>query len=107
MIRILIERRCHPGKEAETEKLLSEMRIKAVHQHGYISGETLRSIEDPLTWLIVSTWVNTDMWKAWETSPERREIISKLEPLLITPEKVSMISFSQRGGAESAHIIDK
>ena len=42
MVRVIIERRCRPGKEAELETLLVELRTRAMRQPGYISGETLR-----------------------------------------------------------------
>ena len=86
MIRVVIERHCRPGKEAELEKLLLEIRTEAMHQHGYITGETLRSIDDPTFWLVISTWVDVDLWRVWETMHERRELVSKLEPLMDTPE---------------------
>ena len=106
MIRIIIERHCQPDKTAEMERLLMQLRTMAMRQHGYISGETLHSIEDPLLWLVISTWVDVDLWKVWETMPERREIASKIEPLLTAPEKISIYNFAGRGGSESAHTIE-
>lgn len=76
-------------------------------QPGYISGETLHSVDDPTLWLVISTWLDLDMWKAWEASKERRQAMKKMEPLLIVPEKVSVFSFLRRGGSASAHKIDK
>lgn len=43
-------------------------------------------------WL-TSTWTDINSWKAWEKSPERQEIVNKIEPLLDGPEKVSIFSF--------------
>ena len=78
-----------------------------MRQRGYISGETLNSIDNPSLWLVISTWVDADLWKVWETMPERREITSKIEPLLVAPENVSIYNFDWRGGSESAHTIDR
>lgn len=107
MVRVIVERHCQPGKQAEVESLLVELRTKAMRQRGYISGETLQSVDDPLLWLVISTWTDADLWRMWETMPERRETLSKIEPVLAAPEKVSIFSFARRGGAESAHTIDK
>ena len=107
MIRVIIERHCKPGKEAEMEGLLMEARAKGMNQLGYISGETLRSVDNPSLWLVISTWVDADLWKVWETMPERLQINSTIEPLLIAPEKVSIFSFAIRGRGASAHTIDK
>jgi quinol monooxygenase YgiN len=93
MIKVILERHCHPDKAAELENLLVDLRTKAVQQRGYVSGETLRSVDDPSYWLVISTWLDIDLWKAWETSAERREIASRLEPLLTAREKVSIFSF--------------
>lgn len=105
MIRVIIERHCQPDKIAEMESLLVQLRTMAMKQHGYISGETLHSIEDPSLWLVISTWVDVDLWKVWETMPERREITGKIESLMVGHEKVSTYNFAGRGVAESAHVI--
>lgn len=93
MVRVIIERRCQPNKEAELEKLLVELRSKAMWQRGYISGETLQSVDAPSLWLVISTWLDAELWKTWENSPERQEMVTKIEQLLVVPEKVSVLSF--------------
>ena len=93
MVRVIIERRCQPNKEVELEKLLVELRSKAMWQRGYISGETLQSVDAPSLWLVISTWLDAELWKAWENSPERQEMVTKIEQLLVVPEKVSVLSF--------------
>jgi len=107
MIRVIVERHCRPDKEAELEKLLVELRCMAMKQRGYISGETLRSVVDPSLWLVISTWTDTDMWNKWKTLVDRLEIARKIDPLLAVSEKISVFTFVKRGGAESAHTIDK
>lgn len=107
MIRVIIERRCKPNKDKEMENLLIEFRGTATQQRGYVSGETLRAMDDPTLWLVISTWVDADLWKVWETSPERHQLQKKLEPLLTAPDKVTVCSFFRHGGAKSAHTIDK
>jgi heme-degrading monooxygenase HmoA len=93
MVKVVVERRCKPGQEAELERLLVELRSNAIKQRGYVSGETLRSTYDPSLWLVLSTWLDVGLWKAWEASPERQEMSRIMEPLLIIPEKVSVFSF--------------
>jgi quinol monooxygenase YgiN len=93
MVRVIIERHCRPDKDAELGKLLVELRSKGMHQPGYVSGETLRSSHDPSLWLVISTWLDAEQWETWENSQERRDIVSKIEPLLSEPEKVSIFDF--------------
>jgi len=107
MIRVIIERRCRPEKVAEMESLLVDLRTTAMRQRGYISGETLNSVNDPTLWLVISTWVDVDAWNVWQSSAERQEMQKKAMSLLIAPERISVFSFARRGGAASAHTIGK
>jgi len=103
MVRVMIERRCRADKAAAVEHLLVELRSQAMQQRGYISGETLRSVDDPSLWLVISTWLDANLWKAWERTPERRETSNKIAGLLLAPEKVTIYTFARRGGAKSVH----
>lgn len=90
MVRIIIERYIKQGKERELENLLLEMRGKAISQPGYISGETLTAINDPSNRLVISTWSSEEYWKAWENNPQRQQIASKIEALLVYPSKTTV-----------------
>jgi len=90
---VIIERHCQPDKAAEVERLLMDLRSGALQQRGYVSGETLRSVDDPSHWLVISTWLDEGLWRAWESSPERQEIVDRLRPFLTTSEKASVFSF--------------
>ena len=97
MIKVIIERHCHPDKAAELESLLVDLRSKAIQQRGYVSGETLRSVDDPSHWLVISTWLDADLWREWESSLERQGITGSLDPLLSAPQKASVFSFVWEG----------
>ena len=88
MVRVLIERNCQPGKEAQLRSLLIELRMAAVRQTGYISGETLREAENPSNFMVISTWITLDAWKAWQTARQRLSIEEMMEPLIIDERKV-------------------
>ncbi len=90
MVRVIIERYIKQGKESELENLLLEMRSKALSQPGYISGETLTAINDPSNRLVISTWSSNEYWKAWEDNPQRQQIASKIEALLVYPSKTTV-----------------
>jgi len=107
MVRILIERHCRPNKEMELESLLIDLRAKAMRQLGYISGETIRNVDDPLHWVTISTWTDADLWKVWETSHERQEIANKIDSLLVRPEKKTIFTFTKKAIAAYAHTIDR
>jgi heme-degrading monooxygenase HmoA len=62
--------------------LLLEQRSRAITQPGYISGETLRNVDDPEDHLVIGTWQSVEDWKVWEANPGRAEIQSKIDALL-------------------------
>ena len=93
MIRVIIERRFQAGRETELENLLVELRSRAMAQPGYVSGETLRSLDDPSLWVVLSTWLDAGLWKAWEASPDRKEIEDRIGRIASAAAKVSAFSF--------------
>jgi heme-degrading monooxygenase HmoA len=64
-IRVLIERKIVPENQPSLNNLLMKLRGKAMLAKGYISGETLRSIDDPTEYLVISTWNTLNDWKRW------------------------------------------
>ena len=84
-IRVLIERKIISENEPSLNNLLMKLRGKAMLARGYISGETLRSLDDPNEYLVISTWNRLQDWKTWEADKERQEIQSKIDSLLRAP----------------------
>lgn len=89
MMKVIVERKIKPEKEAEIIALLIELRAKALSQRGYITGETLKSLDNPAVIITISTWNDLLQWKAWEASKERKAIADRISPLLVSPEKLS------------------
>jgi heme oxygenase (mycobilin-producing) len=81
-VRVFIEREIEHGSKDRMNQLLMELRSKALRAKGYISGETLRALDDPDTFLVISTWDTVDDWKAWEASEDRRQRMETLKHLL-------------------------
>ena len=90
MVRILIERHLKEGKREDLMPLLRQLRTAAMHQSGYVTGETLASTEDASFIAVLSTWRSLDDWKAWETSEPRTRIYQQIESLLLEKPKVSI-----------------
>jgi len=88
-VKVIIERSMSPDRHGEVVELLTELRAKAVRQPGYVSGETLFSIENPGKHVVLSTWESLNDWKDWEKNPQRVEIVDSIEVLLNSPSKVS------------------
>jgi heme-degrading monooxygenase HmoA len=81
-IKIIIRRRVQKEKEGKLLPLLVELRSKATTQPGYISGETMRNMNDPQDFIVISTWQSVEAWKVWEASKGREDIQKKIDALL-------------------------
>ncbi len=92
MVRVIVDRHIKEGKELELANLLIELRIRAMRWPGYITGETLRELDDPYHWVTISTWDDAGAWTSWVASPQRRELAAKIDPLLTTPPKMTIFS---------------
>ena len=92
-VRVLIEREIEPGHELQLHQLLLQLRAKAMQVKGYISGETLRALDDPNRFLVISTWSNLDEWKSWENNSDRKRIEAQINNLLRSPEKKAIYSY--------------
>jgi heme oxygenase (mycobilin-producing) len=88
-VKILIQRKVKPGKEEALNDIVRELRFKAMYAEGFISGETLQSIQDPSMHLVISTWKNIGTWNKWLKSTYRKEIKKKIQEVLVGPEKMT------------------
>jgi len=89
-VRVVIEREVEPGHEAKLQHLMMQARSKAVKSKGYISGETLRAMDNPNKFLVLSSWNSVEDWKTWEKNPERAKLQTEIAPLLLGKEKCTI-----------------
>ncbi len=89
-VKIIINRTVSKEKEKDLRPLLIQLRALATAQPGYISGETLRNVDRPEEYLVISTWQSVDNWKAWASSVERSKIQKKIDALLGTKTEYNL-----------------
>ena len=93
-VKILIKRKIPEGFNApKLNKLVRQLRALATIHQGYISGETLKRIDNPEDYLVISTWQDTNSWDAWRTSRERKEIQEQIDALLGTSTQYEMYEY--------------
>jgi heme-degrading monooxygenase HmoA len=80
-IKILIKRHLSADKIRELLPLIKKLRTLATNQPGYISGETLRSIENPGEYLVISTWLSLQDWRNWFENPDRLAVQQEIDAL--------------------------
>lgn len=81
-VKVFIKRLVPQDKAKAIIPLFRQMRASATAQPGYISGETLRNLEKPDEFMVISTWQSSEDWKEWLQSRERNEVQSKIDDLL-------------------------
>jgi len=81
-IKIIIKRIVPEEKVKSLTPLLKQLRALAANQTGYISGETLKRMDNPGQYLVISTWQSAGDWDIWISSQERKGVQDKIDVLL-------------------------
>ena len=78
-VKILIKRSIGQEVAPVVRPLIVELRAHAMKQPGYISGETLKCIDRPGEYLVISTWESVGDWNKWLASQERKILEEKID----------------------------
>ena len=84
-IKILLKRRVPEDKAEALKELIDQLRAVTTGQPGYLSGETLRRVDEPGECLVVSKWNTRGDWDRWFEQPERAALQQKIEDLVGSP----------------------
>jgi heme oxygenase (mycobilin-producing) len=93
MVKVLLERTIKGKHVGEIVRLLRQMRVLAMQQPGYISGETLHAVENPNHYLVISTWETMEHWQAWHNSAERRKLQAEIDGYLESPTQMRIFTY--------------
>lgn len=93
MVKVILERTLKGENVGKVAGLLRQMRVKALQQPGYISGETLHAVDDPNLYLVISTWESLSYWRAWAESQERRQLQKEVDACLESPTLVKVFTY--------------
>lgn len=81
-VKIFIRRKIPDDRTNDLLPLFRRLRNLATNQTGYISGETLKCVDDPGEYLVISTWQAIDNWREWVVSRDRIEIQNEIDARL-------------------------
>jgi heme-degrading monooxygenase HmoA len=81
-VHVMIKRKWKIDKPQVLLPLLEKLHSRAKEQPGYISGETLRSTENPEDFLVISKWETAEDWEKWLKSKERRDLQGSVDSLI-------------------------
>lgn len=93
MVKVLLEREIKGKNVKEIVRLLRQMRVLAMQQPGYISGETLHAVDDPNYYLVISSWESLEDWEKWLKSPERQKLQAELDTYLTSPTRLRVFTY--------------
>lgn len=94
-IKVIIKREVSEGKEKEFFSLLKNLRMNAILQDGYISGETLICAENTNKVIVISHWKSIEDWEKWKVNVKRVEIDTMLGKLQDNPTIYEPYVFSK------------
>lgn len=78
-VKIFIRRVIAEERINDLLPLFRRLRNLATNQPGYISGETLKRIDHPGEYLVISTWQSLDDWRQWVVSRKRIEVQNEID----------------------------
>jgi heme-degrading monooxygenase HmoA len=84
-VRVLMRRKVPEEKLGALRELLDKMRLQAMDQTGYVSGETLKRLDTPGFRLVISKWKSLREWQMWFDSPKRKAVQEQIDALLGEP----------------------
>jgi heme-degrading monooxygenase HmoA len=93
-VKILIKRNVPVDKIRELMPIVKRLRALATNQPGYISGETLKNVEQPTEYLVISTWLSMEAWQEWFGNKERVELQAMIDALLGEKTEYGVYSYS-------------
>lgn len=90
MLKVLLECRAKKDRYDKFMELIQDLSAVALHQAGYVTGETLVKADDPLHVLVISTWVSEQHWEAWLNNQNCVELSALVDGLVDGDTEVTL-----------------
>jgi heme-degrading monooxygenase HmoA len=92
-VRIFVKRQVSDERIDALRELIDKLRGMTTGQAGYISGETMRRIDQPGEIMVISKWKTRQDWQRWFESAERTRVQRQIDELLGVPTTYEMYDF--------------
>lgn len=93
-VKILIKRSVPADKAPQLIPLFQQLRMLAMRQPGYISGETLQSVDNSGEYIVISTWKSVEYWQQWATSQTRMQLQQQIDAALNEKTEYGIYQYS-------------
>jgi heme-degrading monooxygenase HmoA len=92
-IRVFVKRQVPDDRVDTLRELIDKLRGITTGQPGYISGETMRRIDQPGEIMVISKWKTRQDWERWFASLERTRVQRQVDELLGVATTYEMYDF--------------
>ncbi len=84
-IKVIIKRKFKNPDFKEISNMLVQARTNAMNERGYISSETLKSVDDPNEIVVLSMWERREDWENFKDCDARKALESGFAEMLDSP----------------------
>ena len=81
-VKVISTRTFQMDKKKKLIPLLTKLRSLSKKQPGHIYRETLRSLDNPGEYIVISEWKKLEYWKQWLRNKEIRDIQGKIDSII-------------------------
>jgi heme-degrading monooxygenase HmoA len=81
-IKVISKRIFHMDEKKKLIPLLKKLRSLSKIQPGHISRETLRSIDNPGEYIVISQWKKVEDWKQCLRNKEFRDVQGRIDSIV-------------------------
>jgi heme-degrading monooxygenase HmoA len=92
MIKVIIERKIAQDMASTYDASIKNTLKAILEAPGYISGANFKDAEDEHHRVIITNWTSLPAWKEWRDSDERHQVIASIQPTLLDPEKITVLT---------------
>ena len=92
MIKVIIERKIAQDMESTYDAAIKDTLRAILEAPGYISGANFKDANDDNHRVIITNWTSLIAWQKWQGSEERRHVISSIQAILTTSEKLTVLT---------------
>lgn len=92
MIKVIIERKIAQGMGSTYDATIKSTLKAILEAPGYMSGANFKDAEDENHRVIITNWKSLPAWIAWRDSEDRRLVISAIQPILESTEKITVLT---------------
>jgi heme-degrading monooxygenase HmoA len=92
MIKVIIERKIAQDMESTYDAAIKDTLRAILEAQGYMSGANFKDVRDDNHRVIITNWRSLSDWQTWQGSDERRKVIAAIQPILTTPEKITVLT---------------